>query len=203
MRRKTKREAAISLFKKAGGILSMSEALSHGIHRSVLYALRDEGALEVLGRGIYRLKTEETPFSDFIMVSKKIPKAVICLTSALSFHGITTQIPQQIHIAIPPKSHKPLIAYPPLRCFWYSKHLLETGIIGHKMNGYSVKIFDMEKTLIDCLKFRNKIGIDIVLEALKMYWQRKDANLKKLLNYAALFHMENILKPIIEVITNR
>jgi predicted transcriptional regulator of viral defense system len=203
MSTKTKIEEAAEAFRKAGGILTMSEAIQLGIHRRQLYALRDSGQLEVISRGLYRLiEMPEPSLPDFIPVAKKIPQGVICLISALAFHEITTQIPHFVYVALPSDAHKPVIPYPPMRYFWYSETLLTTGVEEHSMDGCVIKIFDIEKTLIDCVKFRNKIGMDVVLEALKMYWQRRGSNIDKLFEYAKLFRVERILKPIMETIVS-
>ena len=199
----SKLEEAVFIFKKAGGVLSMTEALEKGVHRSILYKLRDQGMLEVLGRGLYRLKDVELVYPDFITISKKIPQGVICLISALSFHELTLQIPSSIYVAIPNKLHKPPIGYPPTKYFWYSDKLLKTGAVEYKISGYPVKISDPEKTLVDCVKFRNKIGQDVTLEALKIYWQQKKTHLNKLFEYAKMFRVEKILKSIMEAITSR
>lgn len=201
MNKKSKIERAVAIFKKAGGILTMSEAIAYGIHRRELYKLRDKGVLEVISRGLYRLSTMPEPsLPDFIPVAKKIPNGVICLISALAFHEITTQIPHFVYVALPSSAHKPTISYPPMRYFWFTEKLLKTGVEKHIINGCIIKIFDIEKTLIDSVKFRNKIGLDIVLEALKMYWGSKKANLNKLFQYAKLFRVEKFLKPIMETI---
>jgi len=201
MKKQSKLERAITTFKKAGGILKMSEAIALGIHRRELYELRDKGILEVIGRGLYRLTTMPEPsLPDFIPLAKKNPRGVICLISALAFHEITTQIPHFVYAALPRNARKPAITYPPMRYFWYSEKLLKTGVEKHKIDGCIIKIFNIEKTLIDCVKFRNKIGMDIVLEALKMYWHSKKANLDKLFKYAKLFRVENFLKPVMEAI---
>lgn len=203
MKKKSKLEQAIAIFRKAGGILTMSEAMTLGIHRRELYALRDRGDLEVISRGLYRLTDMPTPsLPDFIPVSKKIPNGVICLISALAFHEITTQIPHFVYVALPSQAHKPAIHYPPMRFFWYSFKLLTTGVQEHSINGCTVAIFDVEKTLVDCVKFRNKIGMDVVLEALKMYWHNKKTNLNRLFEYAKLFRVEKVLKPIMETIVS-
>ena len=203
MKKKSKLELAISVFRKAGGILTMSEAIALGIHRRELYALRDKGDLEVISKGLYRLvEMPEPSLPDFIPVAKKIPNGVICLISALAFHEITTQIPHFVYVALPRSAHKPTISYPPMRYFWYSERLLTTGIEKLVIDGCEVKIFNIEKTLVDCVKFRNKIGIDIVLEALKMYWQSRKTDLDKLFEYARLFRVAKILKPIMETIVS-
>lgn len=181
----------------------MSEAIAIGIHRRELYALRDKGELEVVSRGLYRLAEMPAPsLPDFIPVAKKIPNGVICLISALAFHEITTQIPHFVYVALPSQAHKPAITYPPMRYFWYSEKLLKTGVQEHSIDGCTFKIFDVEKILIDCVKFRNKIGMDVVLEALKMYWHSGKTNLDKLFEYAKLFRVEKILKPIMETIVS-
>ena len=192
---------ALQSLRKTGGVFRMSEALRLGIHRRDLYKLRDDGKLEMLSRGLYRLKEGPEPsLPDFIPAAKKVPQGVICLISALAFHRITTQIPHFVYLAIPRKAYKPTISYPPMRYFWYSEKLLITGVEKHQMDGFTFKIFDVEKTLIDCIKFRNKIGMDVVLEALKMYWRRGKPNINKLMAYAKLFRVENVLRPIMETI---
>ena len=203
MNKPTKYEESIEIFRRAGGVLRMSEAIKLGIHRSVLYKLRDANKLEAISRGLYRLTDNPEPtIPDFIPVAKKIPEGVICLISALAFHEITTQIPHFVYVALPLKSHKPGISHPPMRYFWYSHKLLKTGVEEHKIDGCLVKIFDIEKTLVDCVKFRNKIGMDIVLEALKIYWRRGGTNIDKLFDYAKLFRVANILRPIMETIVS-
>ncbi|NGX37355.1 MAG: hypothetical protein K1000chlam2_00509 [Chlamydiae bacterium] len=203
MKKKSKLELAITAFRKAGGILTMSEALDYGIHRRELYTLRDRGDLEVLSRGLYRLvEMPEPSLPDFIPVAKKIPRGVICLISALAFHEITTQIPHFVYVALPSGAHKPVISYPPMRFFWYTKKLLTAGIEEHTIDGCTFKIFDIEKTLVDCVKFRNKIGMDVVLEALRMYWRSGKTDLDKLFEYAKLFRVEKVLKPIMEAIVS-
>ena len=193
----------MAAFRKAGGILTMSEAMKVGVHRRELYALRDRGDLEVISRGLYRLTDMPDPsLPDFIPIAKKIPNGVICLISALAFHEITIQIPHFVYVALPSQAHKPAISYPPMRYFWYSQKLLRTGVQEHSIDGCIMTIFDVEKTLVDCVKFRNKIGMDVVLEALKMYWRSKTTNLNKLFEYAKLFRVEKILKLIMETIVS-
>jgi len=198
-----KRKKAIQIIRKAKGVVRMSEALELGIHRRELYELRDSGDLEVLDKGLFRLREMPEPaIPDFIPVSKKIPEGIICLISALSFHKITTQIPHFVYVALPSHAYKPIIRHPPMKYFWYSKKALETGVEEHTIDGYSIKIFNIEKTLVDCVKFRNKIGMDIVLEALRMYWHLRKTNMTRLMEYAKLFRVERVLKPIMEAISS-
>lgn len=196
-------QEAIRIFREAGGILRMSEAIRLGIHRRDLYHLKDVGKLELLQRGLYRLSSMSDPsLPDFVTVSKKIPDGIICLVSALAFHEMTTQIPHFVYLAIPQKSRKPSLEYPPLRVFWYGEEALSAGIEEHRIAGTKVRIFNREKTLVDAVKYRNKLGMDIVLEALRMYWQSGNTNLNKLYSYAQLLRVERILKPLMEAITS-
>ena len=199
----SKLDLAREIFRKAGGVLRMAEALRLGIHRRELYKLRDAGELEMISRGLYRLtEIPEFPLPDFLPISKRMPYGVICLVSALAFHEITTQIPHLVYVAIPKKRHKPSISFPPIRCFWYSEKLLTTGIEEHQIEGIKVRVFNVEKTLVDCVKFRNKIGMDIVLESLRMYWRGGNVNMDLLFEYARIFRVFNILKPIMEAIAS-
>lgn len=198
------KQKAIALFKKNHGLLRTSEALRLGIHPRTLYQLRDEGLLERLAKGVYRL-VEIADFSepDLVLVSKKIPHGIICLISALAYYEITTQIPHFIYIAIPSKARTSNMDYPPIRYFRYSEKVYSSGVETQWIGGYPVKIYDIEKTLADCVKFRNKIGMDVVIEALKMYWRRKGSNINKLYEYAKINRIEKILQPIMETIVSQ
>lgn len=198
------KEKAIKLFKKNQGLLRTAEAIRLGIHPRTLYQMRDEGLLERLAKGVYRL-VEIPDFSepDLVLVSKKIPRGIICLISALAYHGITTQIPHFVYVAIPTKARPSRLEYPPLRYFRYSEKVYGSGVETHLVGGYPVKIYNIEKTLADCLKFRNKIGMDVVIEALKLYWQRKGPRIDKLYEYAKLNRVEKILQPIMETIVSQ
>jgi len=203
MTRVDRLQKAIQVFREEGGVLRMSEAVRLGIHRRDLYRLRDKGKLEVLQRGLYRLVGMPDPsLPDFVTIAKKIPDGVICLVSALAFHEMTTQIPHFIYLAVPQKSRKPSIEYPPLRFFWYGEETLKTGVEEHLIDGCKVKVFDREKTLADVVKYRNKLGMDIVLEALWMYWQCGSTDFNKLYSYAKLLRVERVLRPLMEAITS-
>lgn len=192
-------EKARRLIKERGGIIQTAEALHIGIHPRTLYQLRDTGVLEQISRGAYRL-SEQGPVSnpDFVTVAIRIPQAVICLVSALAFHEITTQIPHAVSIALKKGAESPRINYPPIAVHRFSVTSLMAGIEEHKIDGVPVRIYSPEKTLADCFKFRNKIGMDVVLEALKLYRARKNFNLGDLLKYARICHVENVMKPYLE-----
>ena len=177
----------------------MSEAIERGITRYMLYSLRDKGIIEQISRGVYRL-VEMPPMSnpDLVTVSLRFPKAVICLISALDYHDITTQIPRNITVAVTRDSRLPSLDYPPVQAYRFSDEAYRAGIDVHSIDGTPVMIYNPEKTLADCFKFRNKIGMDIVLEALKLYRERKRLNVEKLFRYAKICRVEKVIKPYLE-----
>jgi len=193
------KEPPIAIFRKHGGQLRMSEALAHGITRYMLYSLRDKGIIEQVSRGVYRLM-ELPPISnpDLVTVSLRFPNAVVCLISALSYHNITTQVPHVVSVAVPRGSRIPSLGYPSVQAHRFSNEAYNSGIENHAIDGVSVKIYTPEKTLADCFKFRNKIGMDVVIEALKLYRSRQKFNIEKLLNYAEACRVKNIMMPYLE-----
>jgi predicted transcriptional regulator of viral defense system len=195
----TATDSAVRLFEANGGILSTTKAIKLGIHSRTLYALRDEAKLERLERGLYRL-ADVAPMgnSDFVTVALKVPRGVICLISALAFHQMTTQVPHAVYLAIGASDQAPTLGYPPLRLFWYSKAVHESGVSEAKMDGVVVRIYSPEKTLVDCFKFRNKIGIDVCIEALSLYRKRGRMRLDNIEQYAKLCRVQNVMRPYLE-----
>lgn len=187
------------IFRSCGGQLRMSEAIKRGITRYMLYTLRDKGVIDQVSRGVYRL-VELPPISnpDLVTVSLRFPKAVICLISALAYHDITTQVPHNVSVAVPRDSRLPSLDYPPILAHRFSEQAYRSGIEEHRIDGVPVKVYNPEKTLADCFKFRNKIGMDVVLEALKLYKSRKKFNLGKLLKYAKICRVEKVVQPYLE-----
>ena len=189
------------IFREHGGQLRMSEAIGSGITRYMLYALRDRGVIKPVCRGIYRL-AELPPISnpDLVTVSLRFPNAVICLVSALAYHGITTQIPHQVSVAAPRGSRMPSLNYPPLRAHRFAHTAYKYGIELHQLDGVPVKVYSREKTLADCFKFRNKIGMDVVLEALKLHKEQNGFDLGALLGCARVCRVERAMRPYLEAI---
>ena len=192
---------ALITIREMGGTIRTAEAIRAGIHPRTLYQLRDDGDLDMLSRGVYRLADQETVSSpDLVIVASRIPQAVICLISALAFHNITTQIPHHISIALPKGAESPRLDYPPLSVHRFSGAALTEGIEEQQVDGLNIKVYCPEKTIADCFKFRNKIGMDVVLEALKLYKARKQFKLNDLLHYAKLCRVEKIMRPYLEAI---
>lgn len=191
--------AAEDIFRKCGGQIRMSEAVRQGITRYMLYSLRDKGVIEQVSRGVYRL-VELPPISnpDLVTVSLRFPGAVICLVSALAYHEITTQIPHNVSVAIPRDSRMPSLDYPPIHAHRFSNEAYKAGIEEHPIDNVTVKIYSPEKTLADCFKYRNKIGMDVVLEALKLYKARRKSNLGEILKYARICRVDRVMQPYLE-----
>ncbi len=178
-----------------------SEALKIGIHSRTLCQLREEGIIELVSRGIHRL-ADQAPMSnpDLVTVAMRVPQAVVCLISAMAFHELTTQIPHAVYIALKKGAEPPRLEYPPISVHRFSTASLNAGIEEHLLDGVKVKIYSPEKTLADAFKFRHKIGMDVVLEALKLYKTRKTFNLGELLKYARICRIEKVMYPYLEAI---
>jgi len=192
---------AITIFQQQGGTLRTGKALKLGIHPRTLYAMRDSGLVEPLSRGLYSLT--DWPHSgdpDLTTVALKIPQAVICLVSALAFHELTTQIPDAVDIAIHHKARRPTLDYPPIRVFWFSGRAFDEGIETHTIDGAPVQVYGVAKTVADTLKYRKQIGLDIALEALKLYRQRRDFNVKELLHYGRICRVSQLMRPYLEIL---
>ena len=179
----------------------MSEAIARGISRYQLYALKRQGVIEQISRGIYRL-TELPALAnpDLVTVGLRLPKAVICLVSALAWHEMTTQIPHRVAVAISRQSRPPHLDYPPLSVHRFGDAAYRAGIEEHLTDGVPVKIYSPEKTLADCFKFRNKLGMDVVQEALKLYRARKPFKPDALVGYAKICRIENVMWPYLEAL---
>ncbi len=195
-----KREQILDIVKKHG-VIRAADLEKVGISRNYLYSLCKEGLLNRLGRGLYiSTDTPITEHINLIEVSKRVPSAVICLVSALSFHHMTTQIPHEIWIALPKGAWKPKLDYPPLNTTFVSRNTYFFGMEEHLINGVSVKIYSPAKTVADCFKFRNKIGLDIAIEALREVCRDKKATVNELMKAADVCRVLKIMQPYMEAI---
>jgi predicted transcriptional regulator of viral defense system len=182
-------------------MMRMAEAVRAGIHRRTLYALRDAGILEQLSRGLYRLRDAPplgTP--DLVTVARRVPKGVICLVSALAFHELTTQVPHEVYLAVPRASEPPRLDFPPLRVFRFGAAAFAAGVETHDLDGTRVRIYSREKTLADCFKYRNKLGLDTALEALKRYKEQGRIDAEALMRHAQTCRVGNVMRPYLEAI---
>jgi len=201
MSKQTATEEAIALFREQGGTLRTSEALRLGIAPRTLYALRDAGMLEQLARGLYRLR-DLPPLShpDLVIVAHKVPRGVVCLVSALAYHELTTQIPHAVDLALHSGSRRLRLAFPPLRVFWFSEAAWSEGVEVHQLDGIAVRIYGAEKSVADTFKFRRKLGLDLAIEALKAYRTRPGFDVNRLLHYARICRVEQVMSPYLEAL---
>ena len=194
-------DKAVAIFKQHGGILRTSQALRAGIHPSTLYTMRDVGTLEVVSRGVFRLTSSEPLGNpDLVTVATRVPSGVICLISALAFHEITTQIPHEVHVALQRGAEEPRLDHPPIKTYRFASQAYKAGVEIHVLDGIGVRIYSPEKTLADCFKFRNKIGLDTAVEAVRIYRERSKINVDDLMRYAAICRVEKVMRPYLEAI---
>jgi predicted transcriptional regulator of viral defense system len=187
------------LFRDHGGQLRMSEAIRFGMSRYLLYKLKDRGVIEQVSRGVYRL-VDLPPLGnpDLVTVALRVPGGVVCLISALAYHGLTTQIPHEVSIAIPRDSRPPRLDYPPVRVYRFGAAAFAAGIEEKLLDQVPFRIYDPEKTLADAFKFRNRIGMDIVQEALRSYRARRRPDYDAVLRYARICRVERVMRPYLE-----
>ncbi|MBF0543064.1 MAG: AbiEi antitoxin N-terminal domain-containing protein [Candidatus Riflebacteria bacterium] len=181
------------------GIIRAIDLKKAGVSRNYLYKLHESGLLFKISRGLYKLpKTPVTEHSIFSEIAKRIPKAVICLLSALTFHGATTQLPHEIWIALPKGAWRPHLDYPSRNVTYVSGEAYFFGVKEHKIDGVIVKIYSPAKTVADCFKFRNKVGLDVAIEALREVWRSRKATMDELFEAAKTNRMLRIMRPYLE-----
>ena len=191
----------MSFFQSHGEVARFSAILKAGFHPDSLSALEKEGRVKKIARGLYRV-TNYTPGShpDLVIASLQAPRGVICLLSALSFHEATSEIPRYVDLAIPQSTHANRIKYPPVRFYRFAPKTWKAGIEKHEIEGHRIKVYSLAKTIADCFKFRNKIGIDPAREALKVAVTEKGMKLKEIMQYAKICRVDSIVKPILNAI---
>ena len=185
------------------GLLRASDLDAIDAPRVVLTRLIAAGLLDRVGRGLYRLPGH--PISEhegLMVVATKAPQAVFCLLTALQFHGLTTQLPRQVWIAMPRGSHSPRIDYPPIRMVQMAGRAHLSGVEEHLCNEVKVRIYSPAKTVVDCFKHRNKIGLDVALEALKDAWRTRKASADDLWRYAQDCRVAAVMRPYMEAVAH-
>lgn len=183
-------------------MLRTAEATSKGIHPRTLYALRDRGIIEALDRGLYRLV--EHPHSahfSLAVVARKYPHAVICLISALDWHDLTLEIPRRVQIALPKGAEQPRVRWPPVETFRFSGRALSWGFETQTIDRTPVRIYGPEKTVADCFKFRNKIGTDVAIAALKLCHERR-CDWNRLWEAARICRVAAVMRPYLEALAS-
>lgn len=194
-------QTAIERFREHHGTFRMSEALEAGINRNTLYAMVETGKVERLSRGLYRLTSApELEAPDLYTVAARVPRGVICLISALAYHELTTQVPHAVDVAVEQGSRTPRLDYPPVNVYHFSGDAFTEGVETVEMNGMEVRIYSAEKSIADIFKFRNKLGLDTAIEALRTWVGRRSSKPDTLMHYARVCRMENVMRPYLEAL---
>jgi predicted transcriptional regulator of viral defense system len=155
--------------------------------------------LDRIGRGLYAIPNRpSSEHGSLAEIGKRYPQTIVCLLSALQFHGLTTQAPFQVWLAIPNKARAPKMDYPPLRIVRLSGTALTEGIEEYKVDGVTIRVTNVARTIVDCFKYRNKIGLDVALEALHESWQAKRVSMDELWRYAKVCRVNNVMRPYME-----
>jgi predicted transcriptional regulator of viral defense system len=195
----TAADRAIDVFRRRGGVLRTKEAIAAGVHPRTLYELRDAGVIEAISRGVHRLAGRGSSVDpDLLAVAARVPRAVICLASALVVHELTTQIPRTVDIALPPGGSSPRFRHPPIRVHRFGGASMTEGVTTRVADGVTIRCFNAEKTIADCFRFRNRIGLEIALEALRLYRSRRKQDLPALMRYARIDRVDGVMRPYLE-----
>jgi predicted transcriptional regulator of viral defense system len=183
-------------------VIRTRELEAQGVSRPKIRALVSSGQLQRLGRGLYvRSNAAIGENHALAEAGKRVPNGVVCLLSALRFHNLTTQAPHEIWLALDRKARHPAVDYLPLRVFRFSGAALDEGQEQHLIEGVPVRIYNISKTVADCFKYRNKIGLDLALEALRETWRTKSCTMSELTHYARICRVSNVMKPYLESLT--
>jgi predicted transcriptional regulator of viral defense system len=193
-------QAALRVIRRLG-VVRPGDLEARGIPRGRIYRLLRRGLVERTARGLY-VASDHDPTAEHSLaqVAKKVPRGVICLLSALQYHELTTQLPHEVWVAISEKARRPRIEYPPLRVVRFSGRALTHGVETHKIEGVPVRITSVAKTLADCFKYRNKIGLDVALEALRDAWRERMTTMDQIDRFARVCRVERVMRPYLEAL---
>ncbi|BDI05890.1 type IV toxin-antitoxin system AbiEi family antitoxin domain-containing protein [Sphaerotilus microaerophilus] len=183
------------------GLLRASDLVTIDAPRVVLTRLTAAGQLERVGRGLYRLPDAHgSEHEGLVTIATKVPQAVFCLLTALQFHELTTQLPRQVWIAMPRGSHAPRIDFPPIKMVQFTGEGYTAGVEEVVRDGAKLRVYGVAKTVVDCFKHRNKIGLDVALEALKDARAHRRASMDDLWHFAKICRVANVMRPYLESI---
>lgn len=183
-------------------VLRSRDVVAQGIHTGTLTRLARAGSLERVGPGRYRLAQQPsvTEQHDLVVAATSVPHSVVCLTSALQFHGIGTQLPAEVWLAVPRGTRVPRLATPPLHVVRMAQEVFDLGVEEHRVEGQTVRVYGVARTIADCFRFRNKVGLDVALEALAEAWRAKRLNLDELHRIATTLRVQRLMQPYLEAI---
>lgn len=183
------------------GLARPIELEAHGVSRTQLGRLVREGLVERQSRGVYAASGHE-PTAQHILahVAKRVPNGVFCLLTALRFHGLTTQSPAEVWIALPEKARRPHLDYPRVRVARFSGPALTDGIERHRVEGVEIQVYSAQKTVADCFKYRNKLGVDVAIAALRAAIHSGKATSEEIVRAARLCRVQTVIKPYLEAV---
>ena len=183
------------------GLVRPRDLEKAGLPTSVLYRLRDQGEVEQVGPGLFRhpgaATTEKHTYAE---AAKLVPAGAVCLLSALAFHEIGTQMPHEVWLALRAHSKRPTVTAVPLRIVWFSGEAFTEGVETHTVEGVRVRVYSPAKTIADLFKFRNKVGIDVAVEALRDAWSRRIVTMEEIIHFAKVCRVEKVIRPYLEAI---
>ena len=183
-------------------VLRAADVREHGWSPQLLLHLHQAGKLQRLARGLYGLPDADiTEHQTLIEVCQRVPKAVLCLLTALQFHEIGTQLPHEVWVALPEATQTPVLRYPTLRITRLRGAAYSEGIQTVAEHGAPIRVYSAAKTVTDCFKFRNKVGLDVALEALKDAWRSRKVTMSELNHFARINRVERVMQPYLEAVT--
>ena len=186
------------------GATPVADLPSLDLSRSGLYRaleqLLDQGRIVRVRRGVYQLAEARDASDTWVQVMQRYPQGVLCLLSALAFHEITTQSPSAVWLALPKSAWRKPEDYPPLRIVHFSGEAFPAGIENHRRQGGVVRVYSVAKTVADCFKFRNRIGLDVAVEALRDGWQQRRFTLEELEQMARVCRVQVVMRPYVEAL---
>jgi predicted transcriptional regulator of viral defense system len=196
----TAKDRALSLIEKRR-LVRPRELEDHGITRADLFRLVEEGRVVRQARGIYAL-ADHAPGEAYTLahVAKRVPDGVFCLFTALRFHELTTQSPAEVWIALPEKARRPRLDFPRLRVARFSGPALTQGVEEHRVEGVRIRVYSAAKTVADCFKYRNKVGIDVAVEALRDFSRKHRGGANDLARFARICRVSRVMQPYLDAI---
>lgn len=189
----------IKFFRKFGGVVQYSAIIKAGFHNDTLQALVTSGHIQRLDRAVYKLaELDDLANPDLVIASIRAPKGVVCLLSALAYYEVTDEIPRSVDLAIPRGTHANKIDHPPVKYYRFTPATWKAGVETKRIAGQEVRIYSLAKTIADCFKFRNKIGMDVARSALKTALGERKASPNEIMKYAKTCRVVNVIQPILE-----
>lgn len=196
----THTQRILDLARKQGIVRSLDLG-AIGAPRVALTRMTTAGQLEKAGRGLYRLAGNHGAETESLSIlAAKVPKAIFCLLTALQFHELTTQLPRRVWIAMPRGSHVPRINYPPLTMVQFSGESYSAGVEIHERDQTTLRVYSVAKTIADCFKCRNTIGLEVALEALKQARSQSKVDIDQLWHFAKICRVANVMRPYLEAL---